>query len=322
MIFAPSAARAAIVTSGLAFNLDASISGSYNGTTWLDQSGNGVNATQVNSPTYNAADGSFSFNGTNQYFNLGNVQSKTGAFSLEITFSAASLAGTPALVARQNTGIAGNYFLGLSSSKVTYYVESPPWGISGSSTLATNTKYVATMVYDASKVVTPYLNGALNGTATSFATALTNSSINLFVGAALSYSAASAFFNGKIYSVRMYDRALTASEVNQNYRSFAIPTISTPTFSGAPSKGLASTISVNSDSAGKVRYFLNGKRIAGCLAQATTGSAPTYTSTCQWRPTTQGAQKITAQLIADVGFPSSPISSPLEVAVKRRTTSR
>jgi hypothetical protein len=481
-------AKAALVTSGLELNLDASVAGSYNGTTWFDQSGSGINATQVNSPTYNASDGSFTFNGTNQYFNLGNVKAKTGAFTLEVTFSPNSVSGSPALVARQNTGVAGNYFVGISNSKVNHYVESSPWGVNGNSTLTTNTKYVATMVYDSSKNITPYLNGTLNGTATNFAGTLYNNTINLQIGAALNSSSASDFFSGKIYSVRMYSRALTATEIDQNYRAtsnyilstasaassctfptsnpygwllqagssstitkvrmqysnaatnssffanrmefyadnngvmgssigtltpetitaastlagaygstrmgeyvgriqvtsgsrfwmktsangssisacmsggyitkssgwapvlngsnFVLyngayisysgvfiyemlitdenmnPTIATPSTSGSVSKGIVTTISVTSDASGTVRFFLNGKRIPGCFSRATTGSSPTYTATCSWRPTTQGQQRITAQLVTAVQGASSPTSAPLTVFVGRRTTLR
>ncbi len=489
-IAALSPAKAALVSSGLELNLDASVAGSYNGTTWFDQSGNGFNATQVNSPTYNASDGSFTLNGTNQYFNLGNVKAKTGAFTLEVTFSPNSISGTPALVSRQNTGVAGNYFIGIANSKVNHYVESSPWGLRGNSTLTTNTKYVATMVYDSSKNITPYLNGSLNGTATSFAATLYSNSINLQIGALLTSSSPSDFFSGKIYSVRMYNRALTANEIEQNYRAasnvvlnnasstticnwptgdrygslftagstsaikririqyagttsvsnfflnqteiyadnsgvmgsllgtmnpetisaastfagsslttrvgeyvgniavssgsrfwivqkangasisacrsengyitqssgwapvmngsnyfhtfsgtywssnqFMIfdleiadvnltPTITAPTISGTVSKGSTTTISVTSDSAGRVRFFLNGKRIAGCLSRATTGSSPTFTATCPWRPTTQGVQRITAQLVTSVQGAATPTSSPLTVTVSRRTTLR
>ncbi len=483
-------AKAALVTSGLELNLDASVAGSYNGTTWFDQSGGGFNATQVNSPTYNASDGSFTLNGTNQYFNLGNVKAKTGAFTLEVTFSPNVISGTPALVARQNTAVAGNYFIGISNSKVNHYVESSPWGLNGNTTLTTETKYVATMVYDSSKNITPYLNGALNGTATNFAGTLFNNSINLQIGAALNRSAASDFFSGKIYSVRMYNRALTATEIDQNYRAVSdvvlsnasytsicnwpssdsygslftagttssinrirvlyagsttnanfftnrmeiyadnsgtigsllgtfnpetisatstlagsststrmghytgnvaltsgsrfwmlqkstgnsisacrsevgyitkssgwapvlngsnftlyytgtywnftqffifeleitdvnlAPTIATPTISGPVAKGSMTTISVTSDTAGKVRFFLNGKRIAGCLSRTTTGSSPTFTATCSWRPTVQGAQRITAQLVTSVQGAATPTSAPLNIFVNRRATLR
>ncbi len=116
----PIKSEAALVTSGLVLNLDASVASSWNGTTWSDQSGGGRNATAVNSPTYNSADKSFTLNGTNQYFNLGNILNFTGAFAIEVTFSPNSVANTPALVARQNTSVSGKYFMGISNSKINY----------------------------------------------------------------------------------------------------------------------------------------------------------------------------------------------------------
>ena len=214
-----SPANSAIVSSGLVLNLDGSISSSYNGTTWADQSGNGRNATQVNSPTYNSSDGSFTLNGTNQYFNLGNILNFTSEFSVEVTFMPNSVSGTPALVARQNTAVAGNYFVGINSSKANYYVESTPWGLTSSTTLAVGSKYTATLVYDTSKAITPYLNGVQDGTKTTFSNTLYSNSINLQIGAMLTSSSASNFFSGKIYSVRIYNRALSSSEVLQNYNS-------------------------------------------------------------------------------------------------------
>jgi hypothetical protein len=217
--FPISSASSAIVSSGLLLNLDGSVASSYNGTTWTDQSGNGRNATQVNSPTYNSNDGSFTLNGTNQYFNLGNILSLTSEFSVEVTFMPNSISGTPALVARQNTAVAGNYFVGINSSKANYYVESTPWGLTSSTTLIVGSKYTATLVYDASKAITPYLNGVQDGTKTTFSNTLYSNSINLQIGAMLTSNSASNFFSGKIYSVRIYNRALSSSEVLQNYNS-------------------------------------------------------------------------------------------------------
>ena len=59
-----------VPTAGLQLLLDdSSYTGS--GTTWYDMSGNGMNATLVNSPTFVSTDGGyFSLNGTNQYFTV------------------------------------------------------------------------------------------------------------------------------------------------------------------------------------------------------------------------------------------------------------
>jgi hypothetical protein len=213
----PTTAKAALATSGLALNLDASVAGSFSSGTWQDQSGNSRNATAVNSPTYDATDGSFTFNGTNQYFNLGNILNFTSAFSIEVTFMPNSITGNQMIVARQNSGVAGNYFVGMGGAKANYYVESSPWGLTSTSNLSIGTKYTSTLVYDSAKAITPYLNGVQDGTKTTFSGNLFTNTINLQIGAGLNSNSASDFFNGKIYSVRIYNRALSSAEVNENY---------------------------------------------------------------------------------------------------------
>jgi hypothetical protein len=241
-------AQATAVTSGLVLSLNGSIPSSYNGTTWFDQSGNGYNATRVNALTYDSSDGSFTLNGTNQYFNLGNILGFTTAFSVEVTFSSSLLSGNRVLVGRQNSAVAGNYFVGTNSSKANYYVESTPWGLLSSTTLTTGTKYTATQVYDSSKAITPYLNGVQDGTKTTFPDQLYAQNINLQIGAALNRSAASEFFSGKIYSVKIFNRALSAAEVLQNYNALA-PDTTAPTFTSSSSFSAAENIATSATAA-------------------------------------------------------------------------
>jgi hypothetical protein len=59
-----------VVQSGLVLNLDAGVSSSYSGsgTTWTDLSGNGNTGTLTNGPTYNSSNGgSIVFDGSNDY---------------------------------------------------------------------------------------------------------------------------------------------------------------------------------------------------------------------------------------------------------------
>jgi hypothetical protein len=79
---------------------------------------------------------------------------------------------------------------------------------------------------------------------------------------------------------------------------------------------------VNLDTPGIVSFFLNGKRIAGCISRTSTGTYPNYTATCSWRPTVQGAQRITARLTTSIQGAATPTSSPLSVFVNRRVTTR
>ena len=78
-----------IVTSGLVLHLDAGNAASYpgSGTAWTDLSGNGNNGTLINGPTYSAADGGqIIFDGVNDYVNTNYTQPITAQYTLEIWY--------------------------------------------------------------------------------------------------------------------------------------------------------------------------------------------------------------------------------------------
>jgi hypothetical protein len=85
---------------------------------------------------------------------------------------------------------------------------------------------------------------------------------------------------------------------------------------------LSSTLSVTIPVAGIVRFFVNGKRIATCKDRVTSGAAPNNVATCIWKPSVQGASKITAQLSPSSNSYSSTLSTPLSVQVLFRATTR
>jgi VCBS repeat-containing protein len=98
--------------------------------------------------------------------------------------------------------------------------------------------------------------------------------------------------------------------------------VGAPTSSGALNKGIATTISVSANTAGKVRFFVGGKRISTCLARTTTGSYPTLTATCSWRPAVTGRQVLTARLTPTDNTFSAATSAATTVQVVRRGTTR
>ena len=71
-------------------------------------------------------------------------------------------------------------------------------------------------------------------------------------------------------------------------------TLGAPSIAGAVKKGNSSTISVSVNGPGFVRFFVNGKRIPGCLRVATTGTSPNFTASCTWKPSTQGKSTVSA----------------------------
>lgn len=98
--------------------------------------------------------------------------------------------------------------------------------------------------------------------------------------------------------------------------------ISTPTFSGEIVKGNLATVSVKVNMQGKVRFFLNGKRIPGCISVTPLGAAAEMVATCIWKPSVSGSKLLYATLTpTDVGFGISS-SAVTNLPVKPRTTTR
>jgi hypothetical protein len=112
-------------------------------------------------------------------------------------------------------------------------------------------------------------------------------------------------------------QAITITVTNMNESS----SISAPSLSIISYKGQTETITVTVNVAGKVRFFVGGKRISTCLAKSTTGTYPSFTATCYWKPPVTGHQSITASLTpTDYSFSSSTSNTSMTQVVKRSTT--
>ena len=221
-IFNPSAAAPSIVTDGLVLNLDASNASSYpgSGTTWYDLSGNGYDGTLINSPTYSSLNGGYLiFNGSNQRVansTLSNITGNTyrtmggwikGTTSENIPFA---LGNSPAYNA-PNKGFGVN----LSSTTTVavygisgYYDET---GITASGLLSGNWSYL-TITWDGTSIRV-YCNGTLTGTRVRSSGAY-DSLPGYFVG---TWTNLDRFYNGYISTFSAYNRALSDSEILQNY---------------------------------------------------------------------------------------------------------
>jgi hypothetical protein len=87
-----------------------------------------------------------------------------------------------------------------------------------------------------------------------------------------------------------------------------VTAINSPTYTGQVHKGATESMTVTTTIPGKVRFFIGNKRIPGCLAVATTGTAPELTATCTWKPAVQGLQSVYA-LITPTEVAFSPLTS-------------
>jgi len=129
-----------------------------------------------------------------------------------------------------------------------------------------------------------------------------------------------------------YDLSIRATNSAGNYQDFSIKitltdvleaaTIASPTISGTIYKGREITISISTSTPGKVRFLVAGKKIPNCLYRPTSGSYPTYSATCSWKPSLSGTQLVKA-IITPSDSAISPIASGAStVFISKRTTTR
>ena len=233
-----------IVTDGLIVALDASVSRSYpgSGTTWTDLSGNGNNGTLVNGPTFNSGNsGSIELDGTDDSISLG-TQINSDITETDITVSfwtyldstsgdrsfvamSSVATGVPLIIwhdasvsARDNTGT-GDVGGGTSNAIVVMVSDT-----SGSKRFSTSNNALSASTWHNVSVVLDvtnnafytYIDGVEEAKYVSTNTSLgLKSTSNIFKigGATLAY------LNGRIANFQVYTKALSASEVLQNYNA-------------------------------------------------------------------------------------------------------
>ena len=214
--------NSSIVTSGLTLCLDAQNPRSYSGTgtIWSDVSGNRNNGTLVNGPTYNTTNyRSIVLDGINDYVvTTGFTPAATSTYSISIWVSPAAVtAGIQTIASvRQTSGPSDDFgfdiILNASSLlELRWNSASSSGGITGT-TMVNNGAYNITLSYTSGASV--YWNNSLVYTSSLIDPAGRNLTIGSMAG-----DTPSLFFNGKIMNIYSYNRALSASEVNQNFNA-------------------------------------------------------------------------------------------------------
>ena len=200
-----------IVTDGLVLALDAGNTKSYpgSGTTWKDVSGKGNDGTLTNDPTFSSDyGGKFNFDETNDYVDCGNVLSQT-AYTKSAWFrpetSTANIISGPANHAfwmgnTDNTLSAGHQG---QWSRVSYTVPSGNM---------LNQWWNGVVTWNDSTGWVLYVNGVQVDTNSN--TTGPNGS-----GVYIARYASANYFDGDIAQAMIYNRALTAAEVKQNYNA-------------------------------------------------------------------------------------------------------
>ena len=222
-----------IVTSGLVLLLDAGIPHSYpgSGTTWTDLSGVGNNGTLVNSPTYSSSNGgTLVFDGTNDYVTLPTnllIHETGNPFTFSIWFKTSStgiiLGQTNTSNPTSATGYVPAIYVGANGLLYT----SCFWGNSianqsVSSSSVNNGSWNNITVTFASSSHISYLNGVSYSTLSKTQTTY-SSTYYYFLGSGKvvgwTSPPASPYFNGSIATTSYYNRALSATEITQNFNA-------------------------------------------------------------------------------------------------------
>lgn len=199
-----------IVTNGLVLCLDAGNIKSYpgSGTVWTDISGNGNNGTLVNGPTYSSANGgSIVFHKANLEYIQGSMSGIVSAFTTNTWFNVTSNSSEQHFT---NISPSTQFYVASAALRTSNY-----GALVGGSILA-NTWYMASQVRAADGTAVLYLNGVSVATGTLPANGATSYyRVGTYVGSLnTAYS-----LDGNISVSQIYNRALSASEVLQNFNA-------------------------------------------------------------------------------------------------------
>lgn len=214
-----------IVTNGLVMALDAANKRSYlgSGTTWTDLTGNGNNATLTNGPSFNSSNGgTITFDGTNDYATLSSAQIApgTGAFTwnfwlklndltnFSVLFSGTGSNtdyGTIFMDPRSGTGGLGYYAAGTRIADNDTTFGSKWWNIT----------FVGNGGANGSRNLILYRNAVQAGGIYTYDYNFT--STTPYVG--VNHSSFSELMRGNISIVSYYNRALSTTDILQNYNT-------------------------------------------------------------------------------------------------------
>lgn len=209
-----------IVRNGLVLHLDAANTKSYtgSGTAWKDLSGNGNNGTLVNGPTYNSNNkGSLAFDGTNDYVSF---NSSTQSLGLNSSNGASMCCWMNLTLLSRWTGVF-TFWGAVGICDLGWDIQPDNklrmWKGSASSAVSldpyNNSWAYYSLVSNASGVIF-YINGS------QFATAALTGNVPYTAGRTLMFGDHwDNSIQANASSLHIYNRALSASEVKQNFEA-------------------------------------------------------------------------------------------------------
>lgn len=218
-----------IVRSGLVFFVDAGNTASYpgSGTTWTDLSGNSNNGTLTNGPTYSSSyGGGLVFDGVNDYVTFNPVIQNFSAFTI------LSWARPTGNLTKEYNGIMfqGQEAYPKTDSQAFSFFVNTSLGSGGGYGWLVETRYTMPIsvnntymfgVTATSTQTVQYINDAAQST-TNYSTISNFNSTRAFqIGKSVAYPGvlSTNYFTGSIFNMMVYNRALTGTEITQNFNA-------------------------------------------------------------------------------------------------------
>jgi hypothetical protein len=227
-IFGTRDSRDKIVIDGLIFYIDAAQLRSYpgSGTSWFDLSGNnrtGTFGASTAAPTFNSSNGgSISFDGSNDKVGFSDTSLPSGTssrtFSIWFYFNVMQLQAAISYGTPNVTNSRQHWAIGTLNNRIWMTTEGPNYNF-GDTTRTINTWYFVTATYDGTNL-TRFINGsqvATNNLVTDGAQINTTLNGNFTIG---DYTSTAQFpWNGRVAHVMIHNRALSSTEILQNYNA-------------------------------------------------------------------------------------------------------
>jgi hypothetical protein len=208
-----------IVTDGLVLCLDAADRNSYvsGSLTWRDVAGSN-NGTLTNGPTFSSTNGgSIVFDGVDDYVGISTGYPTTSALTYQLWIKVVAFTLPYTSIISFNSWDVG-YVHFIITNGILYFSlnGNTPTDSNLGSFPNLNTWYNLSVVYDSiTKTVKLYTNGNLTNTV-NYSTAISTTQQPYRIAG---WDGGSRYLNGSISSTQIYNRALSAAEVLQNYNS-------------------------------------------------------------------------------------------------------
>ena len=220
-----------VVTNGLVLALDAADRNSYpgTGTTWTDLSGGGNTGTLTNGPTYDSANGgAIVFDGSNDYISISNnslLSFGTNSFTINLWIRRISTSSNTPIITTYNdynSGYPSYFYKGIYNASNVYdtgftiLTSSGNYITSLSAIPITNNEWVNISITRSGNDITLYRNGSFYSTASSSGNNWSGTGRPTLIGGGVPSTTP---LNGNIAQASIYNRALSAAEISQNFKA-------------------------------------------------------------------------------------------------------